>query len=63
MNRLQEKSIQCPYCGETIDILIDGSEARQDYIEDCQVCCCPIAITVNINEQDDICVTIKHQNE
>ncbi len=63
MNRLQEKTIQCPYCGETIDILIDGSETRQDYIEDCQVCCCPISIAVNINEQDEILVTAKHQNE
>ncbi len=63
MNRLQEKTIQCPYCGESIKILIDGSEARQNYIEDCQVCCCPITITVSINEQDDISVTVKHQNE
>jgi len=63
VNRLQEKTILCPYCGEAIDILIDGSESTQEYIEDCQVCCCPIAISVNINDEDDIFVSAKHQNE
>ena len=26
--------IQCPYCGETIEIVIDGSLEQQNYIED-----------------------------
>ncbi len=63
MNQLQEKNIHCPYCGESINILIDGSESTQDYIEDCQVCCCPIAISVNISDEDEIFVSAKHQDE
>ena len=38
--------IQCPYCGEQIDVFVDCSVRRQEYIEDCSVCCRPIVITV-----------------
>jgi cysteine-rich CPXCG protein len=38
--------IQCPYCGEMLDISLDPSIRSQTYIEDCQVCCKPIQIRV-----------------
>lgn len=45
----------CPYCGEPIELLIDASVldqdmSRQDYIEDCSVCCSPINVSVAIND-------------
>lgn len=40
--------VQCPYCGEPITLLIDDSVDRQRYVEDCQVCCRPIEVTVAI---------------
>lgn len=43
--------IQCPYCGETVSILVDPSVENQSYIEDCQVCCRPINLTVTIGEE------------
>ena len=62
MRDQEEKSICCPYCGETIDILIDASLSEQEYIEDCQVCCCPMNISVSI-EDKDIAVNVSHENE
>ena len=47
---LQEIDIQCPYCWETIGILIDCSVDEQNYIEDCQVCCRPMVIDVVLND-------------
>ena len=41
---LEERSIRCPFCDESISILIDLSAGGQTYIEDCQVCCQPIQI-------------------
>lgn len=39
--------ITCPYCGEMIEIALDaGSGARQDYVEDCEVCCQPWQVSV-----------------
>jgi len=57
-----EKEISCPYCGENITVLIDGSIPQQEYIEDCQVCCRPITFRVNIvNDYTD--VQVFHENE
>lgn len=58
MNELIERDITCPYCGETITVLIDGSVPYQEYIEDCQVCCRPIEFKVSvIGDEVDLVVT------
>ena len=44
VSELQEVPVECPYCGEVISLLIDDSVPEQCYIEDCQVCCQPMAI-------------------
>lgn len=43
---LDETDIQCPYCGETVTVLVDASAGAASYIEDCQICCQPIRINV-----------------
>jgi len=63
MNLLSEYSISCPYCGELIDVLIDCSEAEQEYIEDCQVCCRPILFTVNLSNSGELIVSVRNENE
>ena len=46
MESLQAEIIQCPYCGEQIELLVDCSISDQEYTEDCSVCCRPIIVTV-----------------
>jgi hypothetical protein len=46
----EEAQITCPFCWETLTILLDLSLPEQDYIEDCQVCCQPIRITYTSND-------------
>ncbi|MCK5355581.1 MAG: CPXCG motif-containing cysteine-rich protein, partial [Methyloprofundus sp.] len=53
----------CPYCGETIDLLIDESEAEQNYIEDCQVCCQPIVVDITINSAGELSLILRSENE
>ena len=43
-------SIQCPYCGEHFDTRVDLSAGSFNHIEDCQVCCQPIELSVQIDE-------------
>ena len=47
---LDSETIACPYCGESIELLLEESEQRQQYYEDCQVCCQPIFIEVTPGE-------------
>ncbi len=42
----EEWTVHCPYCGEPLTLLLDPMEAGTDYIEDCQVCCRPMVVTV-----------------
>jgi hypothetical protein len=44
-------SVTCPYCGEEIDLAIDpGGGAVQQYVEDCEVCCQAMQVTVRWDE-------------
>jgi len=63
MNFLDEHDISCPYCGESITVLIDPTDAQQEYIEDCQVCCRPIEFFVTENEEGDMRVLVQSENE
>lgn len=47
---LVDKRIRCPYCGESIDIVIDLSAGGQSYVEDCPVCCQPIEISYDVED-------------
>ena len=58
----QEAPTPCPYCGETITLLVDTSVLPQDYIEDCHVCCQPIEVSVTGTE-DEFSLTVRTQDE
>ncbi len=60
---VHEKESYCPYCGEIISLLIDPSIQLQEYIEDCQVCCGPILITIEITHNEDILINTRKENE
>lgn len=50
---MEEHFFQCPYCWEQISMLIDTSQYQQSYIEDCEICCNPIQLSVT-SEQHEI---------
>jgi transcription elongation factor Elf1 len=58
-----EQRFRCPYCGERISILIDHSATEQDYIEDCEVCCRPIALAVHIDVDDVVRVVARRGDD
>ena len=45
-----EHFFKCPYCFERISMLLDCSSEKQEYIEDCEVCCRPIQITYALED-------------
>ena len=60
---LSEYSLGCPYCGETIAILVDDSLPEQSYVEDCQVCCRPIVLNVSVDSDGDVAVVAAAEND
>jgi len=63
MNQIDINNVQCPYCGEMIEVLIDCSVPHQNYIEGCQVCCRPIDFDVTIDQDRIPSVLIPHGDE
>ena len=39
------ETIQCPYCGQRFDLVVDTSIPRQRFTTDCEVCCRPIEVS------------------
>jgi hypothetical protein len=63
MPEISEQPISCPYCGESISVLVDDSLPQQSYVEDCQVCCRPITLDVSVDVDGDVMVSARSENE
>ncbi len=55
---MEEHFFQCPYCWESISMLMDTSIDYQKYIEDCEICCNPIEISVSFSNAELISLEI-----
>jgi transposase-like protein len=51
---LETIAIQCPYCGESYETVVDLSAGSQRYVEDCAVCCRPIEITLQVGDDGEL---------
>ena len=60
---LHQQQVQCPYCGEVFDTLIDLSQGNQHTIEDCYVCCRPIEMLIESDEQQLIRIDTYTDND
>lgn len=45
-------TLHCPYCGEAFETTADTSAGAQTYVEDCAVCCRPIVVTLELDDED-----------
>ncbi len=63
MDALENVSLQCPYCGETIEILVDRSAGDQDWIEDCSVCCRPMELRVSGTHSGELQLEARQEND
>ena len=60
---LPTADIACPYCGEVITLVIDDSAGAQRYIEDCQVCCRPMVVSVSFDTEGDPIVDVSAEDD
>jgi hypothetical protein len=47
-------TVQCPYCGEAFETAVDLSAGSFQYVEDCQVCCQPIELAGEVDEDGQL---------
>lgn len=54
--------IHCSFCGEEIEIEVDPTAAAtQRYVEDCQVCCRPLVITLRFDQQGHVDIDVENE--
>jgi transcription elongation factor Elf1 len=63
MDPLEPAHIECPYCGEPLEVTVDSSAGAQDYIEDCQVCCKPIQFRIRIDPDGETVVDVRGEDD
>lgn len=63
MQGLSEHAVRCPYCGERVALLVDDSAGAQDYVEDCPVCCRPIAVAVGEGAEGGLRIDARSEHD
>jgi len=59
---IETATVQCPYCGESIEVVVDCSVPEQVYIEDCSVCCRPLTLTACVADEG-IALTARREDD
>ena len=63
MHPSESARINCPYCGEPIEITVDVSAGQQDYIEDCQVCCKPMQVRIRVSAEGTSSIDVRSEDD
>lgn len=64
MSLEQFENFQCPYCGETNELLVDFSGGvHQEFVVDCEVCCAPIVVRLTLEGDEIITLDAQREND
>ncbi|MGZ4810356.1 MAG: CPXCG motif-containing cysteine-rich protein [Thermoanaerobaculia bacterium] len=56
--------VTCPYCGEMAELDVeDTGGSRQNYVQDCPVCCQPWQVEVTRDREGDWDATVRTGDE
>jgi transposase-like protein len=56
--------LNCPYCGEDVELDVDESGgSRQSFVQDCPVCCRPWQVDVRLDPEDGWKATLRKEND
>jgi hypothetical protein len=58
LDLIEETSVDGPYCGESITLVLDLSVKAQDYIEDCFVCCQPMRVRYSAENGEVVSISV-----
>lgn len=53
------ESIQCPFCGQAFELVIDTSLETQRFTTDCEVCCRPFEVFAECEPGEVLSLDVK----
>jgi len=61
---LESISFNCPYCASPNESALDPHQgSRQEWITDCEVCCKPIVVQIELDGEELLSVSARQENE
>lgn len=51
-------TIQCPFCGQSFDVVVDTSVRHQSFTTDCEVCCRPFEVRAECKAGEIVSVDV-----
>ena len=55
--------VNCPFCGERFEALVDASAGEAEYVEDCPVCCRPWQVEVTLDREEGWTISLRTSDE
>ena len=52
------ENIQCPFCGQSFELMIDTSVATQRFTTDCEICCRPFEVVAECEPGEILCLEV-----
>ena len=62
MDPMTECAFVCPYCWQPLEILVARQDLPAELVEDCQVCCRPISLTILITADGGLSVNAEAES-
>ena len=51
--------IQCPFCGQRFDLVVDTTEPSQQFTTDCEICCRPFEVAIECEPGEILSLDIR----
>ena len=64
MSLEQHEHFLCPYCGRSNALSIDiTGGSNQEFVTDCETCCRPIVVSLELDGEDVMSIEARKENE
>lgn len=54
-------TVNCPFCGQSMELVLDTNLASQRFVTDCEVCCRPFEVTAECEDGNVLNVGVSGQ--
>ncbi len=51
-------TVECPHCGQSMEMVLDTSIPSQRFVTDCEICCRPFEVTVECEPGEVLSVMV-----
>ena len=55
------ETIQCPYCGQAFDLVVDTSVESQTFTTDCEICCRPFVVSAECEPGEILSLDVRSE--